>query len=81
MIEVRHRAGSLLAINLDTAHLPRHGFEVSFPIPLKQQTAAGIVPRGTELQIRLPDGKTIKAKAGSDTKAITVTADGNVSVE
>jgi hypothetical protein len=40
-----------------------------------------IVPRGADLTVRLPDGKTVKAKVGPETKAVTITADGNVSME
>ena len=42
---------------------------------------AQIVPRGTELSVKLPGGKTVTAQVGAEAKTITIGADGSVRTE
>jgi enediyne biosynthesis protein E4 len=43
--------------------------------------SASIVPRDTELKVRFPDGKVVKANIAAEAKAITIRADGTVQSE
>ena len=42
---------------------------------------ATIVPRGTDVKVRFPDGKTVETKVAAEAKAITISADGTVRAE
>ncbi|HEX7859576.1 MAG TPA: CRTAC1 family protein, partial [Verrucomicrobiae bacterium] len=43
--------------------------------------ATQIVPRGTQLEVRLPDGKKATAQIGAETKVVMIGADGKVTLE
>jgi enediyne biosynthesis protein E4 len=42
---------------------------------------ATVVPRGTDLKVRFPDGKTVETKVAAEAKTITISADGTVRAE
>lgn len=43
--------------------------------------AATIVPRGSEVHVRFPDGRMLTGKAGAETKVLTFSDDGSVRIE
>jgi enediyne biosynthesis protein E4 len=43
--------------------------------------AAQVLPRGVDLSVRFPNGKTVTAKVEANTKAVTIGSDGTVSME